>query len=50
MARSPVGVKIRILRDGVFVADDVRKDKGETAKVSPELAKLLIERGHAQSF
>lgn len=48
MARSSQRVTIRVLRDGVFVADDVRKDKGETATVSPALAKLLIERGHAK--
>jgi hypothetical protein len=39
---------IEILRDGVFVAADVRKDKGERAEVTPEVAQLLIERGFAR--
>ena len=41
-------IELVILRDGVFVAEDVRKDKGETAKASPDIAQLLIERGHAK--
>ena len=41
-------VPITIQRDGVFIAADVRKDKGDKAHVDPEMAKLLIERGHAK--
>lgn len=41
-------IELKILRDGVFVAEDVRRDKGQTAKVSPDIAKILIGNGHAQ--
>lgn len=41
-------VPVTIQRDGVFIAADVRKDKGDKAHVDPELAQLLIERGHAK--
>lgn len=41
-------VPIVIQRDGVFIAADVRKDKGDKAHVEPDLADLLIERGHAK--
>lgn len=40
---------LRILRDGVFVAADVRKDMGDIANgVDPEVAKALIENGLAK--
>ena len=45
---KPVRVHLTVLRDGVFVAEDVRKDKGERAYASPDVAQLLIERGHAK--
>ncbi len=38
-------VTVEALRDGVFVADDVRCDKGERATVSAELAKIMQEAG-----
>lgn len=42
--------KIEILANGVFVAEDVRKDKGDIAEgVDPAVAKLLIERGQAKA-
>ena len=40
---------LRILRDGVFVAADVRKDMGDIANdVDPEVAASLIENGLAK--
>lgn len=41
-------VKIEILKDGVFPMEDVRKDKGDTAEVSSEVAKALEESGHVK--
>lgn len=41
-------VNIRILADGVFVAEDVRKDWGDTATVDAEIADILIKRGDAK--
>lgn len=47
--KAPEGtVGIEVLRDGVFVAEDVCKNKGERADCSAEIAELLIERGHAK--
>ena len=44
--KNPEGaVTVEALRDGVFVADDVRCDKGERATVSAELAKIMQEAG-----
>lgn len=40
-------VNIRILADGVFVADDVRKDKGDIVTVVAEIADILIKSGKA---
>jgi hypothetical protein len=37
-----------ILRDGVFVADDERRDEGDQCEVAPELAKKIIENGHGR--
>lgn len=40
---------IEILRDGVFVADGVRKDRGEIAEgVAPGVSALLIAQGFAR--
>ena len=40
---------LRILRDGVFPFADVRKDAGDIVPGVPaDIAKLLIERGHAK--
>lgn len=39
---------IRILADGVFVAEDVRKDKGDIATVDAEIADILVKRGDAE--
>jgi hypothetical protein len=41
--------KLEILADGVFVAADVRKDKGAIAEgVDPAVAATLIANGHAK--
>lgn len=40
-------MKLRILRDGVFIADDVRCDTGDEPMVEADVAAILIERGHA---
>ena len=37
-----------ILRDGVFIADDERRDEGDQCSVDAKVAKVLIERGHAK--
>ena len=43
--------KLEILADGVFVADDVRMDKGATAEgIDPAIAAKLIANGHAKSI
>ncbi len=41
-------VKLRILRDGVFPFADIRRDTGDECVATEEVAKLLIERGHAK--
>lgn len=42
--------KLAILADGVFVADDVRKDKGDIAEgVDPDIAARLVKNGHAKA-
>lgn len=41
-------IKIEILKDGVFIADDVRADKGERHEVEASLAKAIIANGHAK--
>jgi hypothetical protein len=41
-------VEIRILRDGVFMAEDVRKNKGDVALADPDIAAILVEYNHAQ--
>lgn len=47
--KKPQTVKeIQILKDGVFIAEDVRANTGDKVKVNPETAKMLIERGHAK--
>lgn len=45
---EPKFVDVSMLRDGVFVAEDVRKDKGEKAFVPADIAKVLIDNGHAK--
>jgi len=47
---APKGtIDLRILRDGVFPFEDVRKDEGETVlNVPEEIAHKLIEAGHAK--
>lgn len=47
--KTPEGqVQVRILADGVFIADDQCCDKGDTAMVEPGIADNLIENGHAE--
>ena len=41
-------VTLLILRDGVFIADDERRDEGDQCAVDAAIAKVLIERGHAK--
>lgn len=41
-------VKVEILRDGVFIGDDVRADKGDQPEVDPDIAKLLTDKGLAR--
>jgi hypothetical protein len=41
--------KLEIIADGVFIADDIRKDKGAIAEgVDPAVAATLIANGHAK--
>jgi hypothetical protein len=40
---------IEILSDGVFIAEDDRRDKGDKATVPADIAEILIERGHGKS-
>ena len=41
--------KLEILANGVFIAADVRKDKGDIAEgVDPAAAAILIKNGHAK--
>ena len=40
--KAPEGkVEIEVLRDGVFIAEDVRADKGDKVTVSAEIAEVL---------
>ena len=41
-------VQIRILADGVFIAEDDRRDAGDVATVPQAIANVLIERRHAK--
>jgi hypothetical protein len=41
-------VKIEILKDGVFIADDVRCAKGAVQNVPSEIADALVDTGHAK--
>ena len=42
------GVKIRVTKDGVFIADDVRRDTGAEETVPADIAKALIGSDHAE--
>lgn len=46
--RKDGDVTVEILRDGVFHAEDERSDRGDKPTVSPDVANILIERGHAK--
>lgn len=47
--KAPEGeVQIEVLRDGVFIADDVRADKGDKVTVSAEIAEALKAYGFAK--
>ena len=49
MARKKADVKIEILADGVFVADDDRKDKGAIVEgVDPNIAAIIVKNGHGR--
>lgn len=41
-------VEIEITADGVFIAEDERRDKAARAMVPADIAKLLIENGHGK--
>lgn len=41
-------VTVEALRDGVFVAEDVRLDKGQTAEAPADIAEVMAERGHVR--
>lgn len=41
-------VQIEILRDGVFVAEDVRCDKGSKPNVPASIADDIVKNGHAR--
>lgn len=41
-------VKIRVTKDGVFIADDERRDTGAVETVPAEVAKSLIGSHHAE--
>jgi hypothetical protein len=46
--RKDGDVMVEILRDGVWGNEGERSDKGDKPVVSPEIAAILIERGHAK--
>lgn len=41
-------VEIRVLIDGLFIEEDVRRDAGDIALVPEDVAAILIERKHAK--
>lgn len=41
-------IEIEVLRDGVFIAEDVRADKGDKVTVPAEMAEALKAYGFAQ--
>ena len=41
-------VQIEILADGVFVAEDERRDKGDVETVATDIADSLVKSGHAK--
>lgn len=49
MARKNAPIKLEILADGVFVAADVRKDRGDIAEgVDAETAAQIVKNGHGK--
>ena len=48
MAKAKDGVQVEILRDGVFVAEDERRNTGDVATVHAEIADALVKNGHAK--
>jgi hypothetical protein len=49
MAEAEKMVELRIIADGVFVAEDVRHDTGDIVKVSASIAKVLIDGKFAKN-
>jgi hypothetical protein len=45
---NPDTLSLLILRDGVFIADDVSADKGDQCAVDRKTALKIIENGHGQ--
>lgn len=45
---EPKQVEVKILRDGVFIADDVRADEGDKVKVEAGMAADLEKAGLAK--
>ena len=41
-------VKIRVTKDGVFIADNERRETGDEETVPADIAAALIESGHAK--
>jgi hypothetical protein len=41
-------IEIEVLRDGVFITEDVRADKGDKVTVSAEIAEVLKAHGFAK--
>lgn len=48
MAKAKDSVRIEILRDGVFVAEDQPRNKGDVETVPAEIAEALVKNGHAK--
>lgn len=46
--KAPKDVDVVIARDGVFVAESVRKDKGDTVSLPFDIADALIRSGLAK--
>jgi len=45
---ASAGVKIRVTKDGVFIAEDERRDTGAVETVPADIAKALIGSKHAE--
>lgn len=41
-------IEIEIIKDGVFIADDEKRDAGAKEKVVAAVADVLVKSGHAK--